>query len=115
MHFEEGSFKKLKDLRLLKLEGLKVMKIDRGALPLLEKLELGPSDIQHLKNLKHLYFLDMTREFVIGLQPDGGADYWRIQHLPYVGFNYYKRKGCSFNYYKLGSSDLLKLLQQQAS
>ncbi|GMN60870.1 hypothetical protein TIFTF001_029954 [Ficus carica] len=123
LHFEEGSFKKLKNLRLLKLEGLKVMKIDRGALPLLEELELGPcplmkempSDIQHLKNLKYLCFKDMPREFVIGLQQDGGADYWKIQHLPYVGFDYNKHKGWSFDHYKLGSSDLLKFLQQQAS
>ena len=59
LHFEEGSFQKLKTLFLVGLGRLKVVKIDSGALPLLEQLEITdclllqevPS-VQHLKNLK---------------------------------------------------------------
>nr|ASM47225.1 coiled-coil NB-ARC domain protein [Parasponia rugosa] len=98
LHFEEGSFKKLKQLILRQLGGLKVMKIDRGALPLLEKLELDsfplmkemPSDIQHLTNLKSLNIFRMPREFVDGLNPnreDGSiSHYCKIQHVPFIRY-----------------------------
>ncbi|PON87628.1 NB-ARC domain, LRR domain containing protein [Trema orientale] len=127
LHFEAGGFKKLMHLRLKKLEGLKVVKIDRGAMPLLDKLDFGPSslmkemmfDIQHLTNLKSLEIIDMPREFVIALQPNHDADgilslYWKIQHIPSVIF-VYKTKPRIYNIYKLGAPDLLKLLQKQAS
>jgi disease resistance protein RPM1 len=60
LHFEEGSFQKLKKLTLKKLDRLKMVKIDKGALPLLGQLEIGPGPklkevpfgIQHLENLK---------------------------------------------------------------
>ncbi|PON87631.1 NB-ARC domain, LRR domain containing protein [Trema orientale] len=127
LHFEEGGFKKLKELKLGKLEGLKVMKIDRGALPLLERLEFGPfplmkemsSDIQHLTNLKSLDIMDMPREFVVGLQPNYEEDgiishYWKIQHVHSVIFRYKRNRGHIYENYKLGAPDLLKLLQEQA-
>ena len=108
LHFEEGGFKKLKKLRLGKLEVLKVVKIERGALPLLDMLAFGPSplikdmpsDIQRLTNLKSLEILDMPREFVVGLQPNKGPHYWKIQHVPSVTFSY-KSKGQLYDTYKL--------------
>lgn len=117
LHFEEGGFQKLQQLKLFKLERLKMVKIDKGALPLLEELHFGPfpqmqvmpSDVQHLANLKYIEILDMPKKFVVDLQPDGGADYWKIQHVPSVAFNCYTRKGWSCH--KLGSSELLELLQ----
>ncbi|XP_024018572.1 putative disease resistance RPP13-like protein 3 [Morus notabilis] len=121
LHFKEGSFRKLKELRLVKLEGLKVVKIDNGALPLLEKLEFGsfplmmePTsfDIQQLTSLKSIEILDMPREFVLGLQPDGGPYYWKIQHAPSVKFCYKNRAGKP-DVYKLGCSALLQRLQAQ--
>lgn len=116
LRFEEGGFEKLRHLRLLKLEGLKVLIIDRGALPLLEEFDFGPcplmkempSGVQHLPNLKSLGIYDMPREFVAGLQPDGGADYCKIQHVPSVRFPH-KHNGQSESY-KLGSSDFLQSL-----
>ncbi|XP_060973130.1 disease resistance protein RPM1-like [Cannabis sativa] len=118
--FEEKGFKKLKHLVLRKLEGLKVVKIERGALPLLEKLEFGPfplmiempCDIQFLTNLKSLEIMDMSSEFVDGLQPEEGSHYWKVQHVPYVTF-WYKSKRDLYDIYKLGESDLLKLLLQE--
>ncbi|EXB45110.1 Disease resistance protein RPM1 [Morus notabilis] len=121
LHFEEGGFRKLKELRLVKLEGLKVVKIDNGALPLLEKLEFGPFplmmeptsfDIQQLSSLKSLEILDMPREFVLGLQPDGGPYYRKIQYVPSVKFCY-KYRVDGYDVYKLGSSELLRRLQEQ--
>lgn len=118
LHFKEGCFQKLKQLRLRRLEGLKVVKIDRGALPLLEEFEFGPSllmkempsDVQHLKNLKSLEITNMPSEFVLALQPDGGQDYWKIKHVPSLIFPH-KSRGNDFDKYKLGEPDLLDLLQ----
>lgn len=61
MHFQEGGFRKLKVAGLRNLAGLKVVKIDKSALPCLNMQIFGncplqevPSDIQHLTNLKTL-------------------------------------------------------------
>nr|XP_048331644.1 disease resistance protein RPM1-like [Ziziphus jujuba var. spinosa] len=72
LHFQEGSFRKLKHLALEKLDGLKVLKIDKGALPVLENLFLGPHplmkevppDIKHLEKLEFLKAYDMPKEFL---------------------------------------------------
>ncbi|XP_062078314.1 disease resistance protein RPM1-like isoform X3 [Humulus lupulus] len=92
LHFEEGGFQKLKDLSLVKLEELKLVKMDRGTLPLLKTLSIGsctlmeeiPAGIQHLRNLKEFKIQDMAREFVVRMQPNGGLDYPKIQHIPMV-------------------------------
>ncbi|KAL5547936.1 hypothetical protein UlMin_003167 [Ulmus minor] len=60
LHLEKGGFEKLKVLWMRKLDGLKHIEIDEGALPALEKLYLFhcpllkefPS-VKHLKKLKH--------------------------------------------------------------
>jgi disease resistance protein RPM1 len=83
LHFEVGSFRKLKKLTLIEMEKLKMVKKDRGSLPGLEQLEIGPcpqmkevpSGIQHLESLKMINFYEMQREFVLRMQPDGGEDY----------------------------------------
>ncbi|PON88523.1 NB-ARC domain, LRR domain containing protein [Trema orientale] len=92
LHFEEGGFQKLKDLTLLKLKRLKVVKMDRGTLPLLKILNVDsctlmeeiPAGIQHLRNLKELTIREMPTEFVVRIQPNGGLDYLKIQHVPIV-------------------------------
>ncbi|KAM3694181.1 hypothetical protein ACJW31_07G040800 [Castanea mollissima] len=118
LHFKEGGFQKLKKLTLRNLVKLKMVKIDRRALPHLEQLEIGPclqlkevpSGIQHLKNLTTLDFLELCREFALSIQPDGGQDYWKIKTITTVRFKY-RIKGELYQMYKLGVSDLLERLR----
>ncbi|KAG6773238.1 hypothetical protein POTOM_020499 [Populus tomentosa] len=71
LHFEGGGFQKLKYLYLAGLYYLNEMLIDEGALPLLERLEMGscpmlmevPSGLQNLRYLEVLSFAGMTEEF----------------------------------------------------
>ena len=119
LHIEGGGFQKLKYLGLrTNGRGLDRLIIDKGSLPLLEKLTIGscplgkevPSGIHHLKNLKYLKFYDMPREFVLSLQPDVGPDFWKVKHIPIVEF-WYRIKGEHYKGYDLGDSKLLKRLQ----
>ncbi|XP_059438808.1 disease resistance protein RPM1-like [Corylus avellana] len=118
LHFEVGGFQKLKRLTLKKLNRLKMVEIDRGSLPVLEQLVIGPcpqmkevpSGIQHLKSLKSLDFYEMQREFVLHLQPDRDKDYWKVKKVTTVRFGY-RIKGERYQIYKLGESDLLERLQ----
>ncbi|XVF18643.1 hypothetical protein REPUB_Repub11eG0040300 [Reevesia pubescens] len=93
LHFAEGHFKKLKQLSLGNLQGLKKLTIDEGSLALLEILIIGPSP--HLQevpanicNLKHclqnLEFVDMPKEFVGKILPNEGSDYWKVEQIPNV-------------------------------
>nr|XP_015896475.2 disease resistance protein RPM1-like [Ziziphus jujuba var. spinosa] len=119
LHFEEGGFGKLKVLSLGKMYTLKVLKIDQGALPLLEELGIGPSpllkevpsDIQNLKNLKLLKIYQMPRKFVLDMQPGTeGRDYWKVKHIHSVHF-WYRVEGDVYDIYKLGDPHLLEHLQ----
>ncbi|KAJ7963555.1 Disease resistance protein [Quillaja saponaria] len=92
LHFEEGGFLKLNQLKLRDLKRLNSVIIDKGALPALQELELGPfpqmkevpPGIQHLKKLDVLEFYDMPREFEKSIDPDEGPQHWIIQHVPTV-------------------------------
>jgi hypothetical protein len=93
-------------------------KIDKGALPLLEQLEIRPclklkevpSKFQHLENLKTLDFSKRPQNFVLGMQLDGGKDYWIVKKVPTIHFRY-RIKGERYQIYKLSDSDLLECLQ----
>ncbi|XP_062083107.1 disease resistance protein RPM1-like [Humulus lupulus] len=91
LHFEEGSFPKLNEIRFKYLLELKFIKIDKGTLPLLKILiiescpliEEVPSGIQYLTKLKKLGIWNMPKQFVDRLlQSNGGIDYSKIQHWP---------------------------------
>ncbi|KAJ6714742.1 DISEASE RESISTANCE PROTEIN RP [Salix viminalis] len=79
LHFSHKGFKKLKVLGLNKLERLKSITVQKGALPSLQKLVVEgckqlqkvPSGIKHLAMLKALDFFDMPHDFVKRLRPDG--------------------------------------------
>ncbi|KAB9546948.1 hypothetical protein FH972_027043 [Carpinus fangiana] len=118
LHFEEGGFRKLKRLTLIEMSKLKMVEIDRGSLPSLEQLEIGPcpqmkevpSGIQHLKSLKIINLYEMQREFVLRMQPDGGEDYWKVQKVTTIHLKY-RIKGERYQIYKLNDSNLLERLQ----
>ncbi|XP_075668606.1 disease resistance protein RPM1-like [Castanea sativa] len=119
LHIEEGGFQKLKFLGLTNLKNLNRLIIDEGALPLLEKIEIGPcplleevpSGIHHLKSLKDLEFFEMPREFVLSMQPDEGPDFWKVKHVPFVCF-WYRIQGERYKTYKLGDLELLEHLRR---
>ncbi|KAA8531402.1 hypothetical protein F0562_006102 [Nyssa sinensis] len=93
-HFEAEGFQKLKKLYLAGLKGLSSLKIDKGALPLLEDLSIEaspqlkevPSGIHYLTKLTLLEFRDMPEEFSDRIEPDEGQDYWIVKHIPVVKF-----------------------------
>ncbi|KAL2536861.1 disease resistance protein RPM1-like [Forsythia ovata] len=88
-----GKFQRLKKLDLDKLEPLKQVIIEEGAMANLEKiiiqrctfLESVPSGIEHLTNIQVLEFFDMPQEFVHKLLPDTfDGDYHKVAHIPQV-------------------------------
>ena len=70
-----------------------------------------PIGIHHLKSLKTLDFLDMSREFVLRMQPDEGFDFWKVKHVPFVRF-WYRIQGENYKIYKLDDPELLNLLRR---
>ncbi|XP_059454970.1 disease resistance protein RPM1-like [Corylus avellana] len=118
LHFEKGSFQRLKRLTLRDMKKLKMVEMDRGSLPSLEQLEIGPcpllkevpSGIQHLESLKLIDFYEMQREFVLRMQPDGGEDYWKVHNVTTICLRY-RIKGERYQIYYLVDMDLLERLQ----
>nr|KYP31982.1 Disease resistance protein RPM1 [Cajanus cajan] len=92
LYFEDGGFRKLKDLELKYLNKLNYIFIERGALQTLKKLGLKkipqlrkvPSGIQHLEKLEVLHIEDMPSVFEHSIAEDGGQDHWMIRHVPRV-------------------------------
>ncbi|GMN24474.1 hypothetical protein TIFTF001_051380 [Ficus carica] len=89
LHFNEGRFLKLKELHIRKLEGLRVLKIDRGALHRLEYFKIGDcqklkkvtTGIQSLGKLKDLTIYDMPVEFTAMIH----GCFRDLKHAPYIG------------------------------
>lgn len=92
LHFEDGGFQTLKELSIGDLDNLNSITIDKGALLSLKKMELTtipqlktvPTGIQHLKKLEVLNIPDTPTEFVRSIDPNGGKDYWIVEHVPRV-------------------------------
>ena len=121
LHFEGGGFQKLKSLRLGNFRTLKELIIDERAMPLLEKLVIGPSPllkevpsgIYHLKSLKTLDAVNLSKEVVLSMQPDEGHDFWKVKHVPSVIFRY-RMQGLHYIVYKLGDPELLEILRDNS-
>ncbi|KAM4085098.1 hypothetical protein ACJW30_10G000900 [Castanea mollissima] len=102
LHFKAGGFQRLKVLCLDKLDGLKMVIVENGAMPFLEKLILQrcellhslPSGIERLSKLKSLEFYDMPNEIIMTIRPDiDGGDYWKVEHVPEINSTYWRDGG----------------------
>ncbi|KAJ6943089.1 disease resistance protein RPM1-like [Populus alba x Populus x berolinensis] len=91
--FQAKGFQRLKFLGLNKLERLRMITVEQGAMPCLEKLIVQsckslrrlPSGIEHLSTLKVLEFFDMPKELAMTLHPNGeDGDYLKVAHVPDV-------------------------------
>ncbi|KAK8628369.1 hypothetical protein V6N13_064078 [Hibiscus sabdariffa] len=119
LHFEQGKFEKLKHLALRRLYKLEKLVIERGCLPCLETLGIGPSpvlqevptNIGNMECLKNLRFYNMPKEFVKKILPREGPDYWKVKGISNVCFHYTSRRFHRENY-KLGDFRLRQYLYQ---
>ncbi|KAJ4829444.1 hypothetical protein Tsubulata_006641 [Turnera subulata] len=93
LRFRSGGFQRLRVLGLNRLNRLKSITVQNGAMPCLQSLavqsckllEKVPYGIKHLTELKVLEFLDMPIDFIKRLRPDGeGEDYQKVQKIPEV-------------------------------
>ena len=98
--FTELGFQKLKVLCLYGMKGLKTLKIHEGALPVLERLEIGtspqmevPSGIRLLRTLTRIDFCGMPREFSYSMLPQDGQNYHIVEHVPNVFFHEFHADG----------------------
>ncbi|XP_058193676.1 disease resistance protein RPM1-like isoform X2 [Rhododendron vialii] len=93
LFFKAGGFQKLKELCLVRLGGLKWVRVESSSMPLLQKFILQdcklmmelPSGVEHMANLKDLELYDMSKTLISRLKRDlQGGDYWKIAHVPNV-------------------------------
>ncbi|XP_061362231.1 disease resistance protein RPM1-like [Gastrolobium bilobum] len=92
--FGDGWFKKLKVLSLENMQALKTLKIHTGALPILQKLTIGPCpqmvevphDITNLQALEHLRFYEMP------MNSTEGKDFGILKDISFVIYS----KGSKF-------------------
>ncbi|XP_071917508.1 disease resistance protein RPM1-like isoform X1 [Coffea arabica] len=98
--FKAGGFLKLKELHLKRMEGLRWMRVEEGALPRLQKLFLEqlplleelPVGIQHLSQLQELTLYEMSSQLrgkLLENQKEESEDYRRIAHIPEILIGYY--------------------------
>ncbi|XP_027180929.1 disease resistance protein RPM1-like [Coffea eugenioides] len=98
--FKVGGFLMLQRLDLKRMEGLRWMRVEEGALPRLQKLSLRqlplleelPLGIQHLSQLQRLVLYEMSsqlREKLLENQKEESEDYTRIAHIPEILIGYY--------------------------
>ncbi|XP_027081069.1 disease resistance protein RPM1-like [Coffea arabica] len=101
--FQAGGFLNLKKLHLKRMEGLRWMRVEEGALPRLHELILEqlplldelPLGIQHLSHLQGLYLYEMSSEMIekVENQKEESEDYRRIAHIPEIVIGCYTDDG----------------------
>ncbi|XP_027180848.1 disease resistance protein RPM1-like [Coffea eugenioides] len=101
--FKTGGFLKLKLLQLKRMEGLRWMRVEEGALPCLHQLILEqlplldelPLGIQHLSHLQELYLYEMSSEMIdkVENQKEESEDCRRIAHIPEIIIGFYTDDG----------------------
>nr|DAD24918.1 TPA_asm: hypothetical protein HUJ06_026382 [Nelumbo nucifera] len=91
MTFSPRGFSKLQDLSLFDLDKLKNLHVEEGTLPNLKELsivecielEMLPDGLKHVTTLQELT-LEMPKQFNDRVQVDGGEDWYKIKHVPYI-------------------------------
>nr|XP_027081860.1 disease resistance protein RPM1-like [Coffea arabica] len=101
--FKAGGFLKLEWMYLKRLEGLRWMRVEEGALPrfhelILEQLPLLdelPLGIQHLSHLQGLYLYEMSSKMIekVENQKEESEDYRKIAHIPEIVIGCYTDDG----------------------
>ncbi|CDP21446.1 unnamed protein product [Coffea canephora] len=104
--FKAGGFLKLKDLYLQKLEKLKWLKVEEGALPNLHELGLDrlplleelPVDIQHLGHLQKLALLGLSYQLMEKLNNlnEDSEHYGKIARIPEVEIAFLTNEGWKY-------------------
>nr|XP_027084267.1 disease resistance protein RPM1-like [Coffea arabica] len=104
--FKAGGFLKLKDLHLQKLEKLKWLKVEEGALPNLHELGLDrlplleelPVDIQHLGHLQKLALLGLSYQLMEKLNNlnEDSEHYGKIARIPEVEIAFLTNEGWKY-------------------
>jgi disease resistance protein RPM1 len=86
---DPSGFPKLKKLGLHELERLRRIRIAKGSMPVLERLDMTactvletvPDGIENLKNIEDLVLGDMPSTFIKTIERYSGEDFWRVQHI----------------------------------
>uniref|UniRef100_A0A6N2KXM4 NB-ARC domain-containing protein n=1 Tax=Salix viminalis TaxID=40686 RepID=A0A6N2KXM4_SALVM len=86
---DPGGFSKLKRLGLHELERLQRIRIAKGSMPGLERLDITactvletvPDGIENLKNIEDLVLWEMPSTFIKTVERSRGEDFWRVQHI----------------------------------
>ncbi|CDP13421.1 unnamed protein product [Coffea canephora] len=102
--FKAGGFLKLKWMHLKRMEGLRWMRVEEGALPRLQKLFLEqlpsleelPMGIQHLSHLQRLTLYETSSQLtgkLLDNQEEESEDDRRIAHIPEILIGYYTDDG----------------------
>ncbi|XP_058112827.1 disease resistance protein RPM1-like [Magnolia sinica] len=88
-------YPRLKKLWLIDLRGLNTVRVEKGAMSSLEKLDItrceglveAPLWLQHITNLKELDLYDMSEAFLKGLRKDGVEELVdSIRHIPLIQY-----------------------------
>uniref|UniRef100_A0A2K2A9Z1 Disease resistance protein RPM1-like n=1 Tax=Populus trichocarpa TaxID=3694 RepID=A0A2K2A9Z1_POPTR len=85
----DSGFSKLKRLGLHELERLRRIRIAKGSMPGLERLDITactvletvPDGIENLKNIGDLVLWYMPSTFIKTIERYRGEDFWRVQHI----------------------------------
>ncbi|XP_031283663.1 disease resistance protein RPM1-like [Pistacia vera] len=124
LHFKEGWFPKLQGLYLRDFKGLKCVMIEKGAMPNLTHLEIGPcpllkeipTGIEHLNNLKKLVFHMMLKEVYCMIKKENWENV--TKHIPQIHVSYEEADKYGYYFYtskylsSLSAKDFEKLIEE---
>ncbi|KAJ6354282.1 hypothetical protein OIU76_003182 [Salix suchowensis] len=96
---DPGGFSKLKKLGLHELGRLQRIRIAKGSMPGLERLDITactvletvPDGIENLKNIEDLVLWHMPSTFMKTVERSRGEDFWRVQHITTITHIYESR------------------------